>query len=116
MVEGRIELKSRFNTRQLEEEKAKEALRAALVNDSELHNALDYLEDHPLLRGRLAVFSQKDHAGKGFHFEKETILQGKHFFELAFGKTAIDYDTVVRGLLSQDDYALADWVTSVSGQ
>lgn len=106
VVEGRIELKSRFNTRQLEEEKAKEALRAALVNDSELHNALDYLEDHPLLRGRLAVFSQKDHAGKGFHFEKETILQGKHFFELAFGKTAIDYDTVVRGLLSQDDYAL----------
>ncbi len=106
VVEGRLEIKSRFNTRQLEEEKAKEALRAALANDSELHNALDYLEDHPLLRGRLAVFSQKDHAGKGFHFEKETILQGKHFFELAFGKTAIDYDTVVRGLLSQDDYAL----------
>lgn len=25
---------------------------------------------------------------------------------MAFGKTAIDYDTVVRGLLSQDDYAL----------
>lgn len=106
VVEGRIELKSRFNTRQLEEEKAKEALRATLATDSELHNALDYLEDHPLLRGRLAVFSQRDHAGTGFHFEKETILQGKHFFELAFGKTAIDYDTVVRGLLSQDDYAL----------
>lgn len=106
VVEGRIKLKSRFNTRQLEEEKAKEALRAALTTDSELHNALDYLEDHPLLRGRLAVFSQKDHAGKGFRFEKETILQGKHFFELAFGKTPIAYDTVVRGLLSQDDYAL----------
>lgn len=106
VVEGLIKLESRFNTRQLEEEKAKEALRATFATDSELHNALDYLEDHPLLRGRLAVFSQRDHAGTGFHFEKETILQGKHFFELAFGKTAIDYDTVVRGLLSQDDYAL----------
>lgn len=106
VVKGKIETTSRFNTRQLEEETAKEALRATSATDTELHTALDYLEDHPLLRGRLAVFSQQDHAGAGFRFARETILQGKRFFELAFGQTPIPHDTVVKGLLSQDNYAL----------
>lgn len=108
VTEGRIEVKSRFNTRQLEEEKAKAELRTNFPDDSELHNALDYLEDHPLLRGRLAVFSQQGYAGEGFSFERQTVLLGKRFFELAFGETPIRYDTIVRGLLSQDDYALRE--------
>ena len=108
VVEGRIEVKSRFNTRQLEEEKAKADLRSNIPDDSELHDALDYLEDHPLLRGRLAVFSQIDHAGEGVSFERRTVLQGKRFFELAFGETPVTYDTMVKGLLSQDDYALRE--------
>lgn len=108
VAEGRIEVKSRFNTRQLEEEKAKAELRDSLPNDAELQNALDYLEDHPLLRGRLAVFSQKDHTGEGFCFERKTVLQGKRFFELAFGEAPVSYDILVKGLLSQDDYALRE--------
>jgi hypothetical protein len=108
VAEGRIEAQSRFNTRQIEEEKAKAELRDSFPNDAELHNALDYLEDHPLLRGRLAVFSQKDHAGEGFYFNRETVLQGKRFFELAFGETPVSYDILVRGLLGQDDYALRE--------
>lgn len=106
VAEGRIETKSRFNTRQLEEEKAKAELRDSFPDDAELQDALDYLEDHPLLRGRLAVFSQKDHAGEGFDFKRETVLQGKRFFTLAFGEAPVTYDVLVRGLLSQDDYAL----------
>jgi len=108
VTEGRIEVKSRFNTRQLEEEKAKAELRTSFPDDTELHTALDYLEDHPLLRGRLAVFSQKDHTGEGFSFERQTVLQGKRFFDLAFGETPITYDIIVKGLLSQDDYALRE--------
>lgn len=108
MTEGNVEHVSRFNTRQIEEEKAKAALRAAFPNDSDLHSAFDYLEDHPLLRGRLAVFSQKDHAGEGFCFDRQTILDGKRFFELAFGETPVTHDTMIKGLLSQDDYALRE--------
>jgi hypothetical protein len=108
VAEGRIEVKSRFNTRQLEEEKAKAELRANFPDDSELHNALDYLEDHPLLRGRLAVFSQKNHTGEGFVFERHTVLLGNRFLELAFGETPFAYDVIVKGLLSQGDYALRE--------
>ena len=108
MTKGRIDGASRFNTRQLEEEKAKEELRNSFSDDVALQESLNYLEDHPLLRGRLAVFSKKDHAGEGFVFERETVLKGKHFFALAFGETPVPYDTMVRGLLSQDDYALRD--------
>lgn len=106
VVKGQIEVKSRFNRRQIEEEIAKNDFRSKFPNDSTLHDALDYLEDHPLLRGRLAIFSQKDHAGEGFCFERQTVFQGKRFFELAFGKTPVTYDTLVKGWLSQDDYAL----------
>lgn len=108
VVEGRIEPKSRFNTRQLLEEKAKAELRASFPGDVELHDALNYLEDHPLLRGRLAIFSQKNHTGEGFDFKRETVLQGKRFFTLAFGETPVTYDVLARGLLSQDDYALRE--------
>lgn len=106
MTRGKVVQRHHFNTRQIEEEKAKAALRAKFPNDSNLHDALDYLEDHPLLRGRLAVFSQKDHVGEGFCFDRQTILDGKRFFELAFGVNPVSYDTIIKGLLSQGDYAL----------
>lgn len=108
MTEGNVKHVYRFNARQIEEEKAKAALRAELPNDSDLHDALDYLEDHPLLRGRLAVFSQKKHVGEGFCFDRKTILDGKRFFELAFGVSPVSYDTIIKGLLSQGDYALRE--------
>lgn len=107
MVKGRLAEKSRFNSWQIREEKAKENLRNAHEGNTELQESLDYLEDHPLLRGRIAVFSRRsDDSGqneKNIVFDNGTVIQGRTFFLQAF---AVPYDVMVRGLLRFGNYAL----------
>jgi hypothetical protein len=105
ILNGSLSEKTSFNTHQVAEEKTKLRLRLEQPSDAELQKAMDYLEDHILLRGRLAVFSYDDAAGQPVLFKRDTILLGQHFFTWAFGAEAIDYDAVIRGLLSQGDYA-----------
>lgn len=105
MVEGCLDEQSRFNTWQLREEQAKLNLRKAFQGDAELQEALDALEDHPLLRGRIAVFSEETEEEKeALVFERETVLLAWRFFRLAFGEHPVAYDTVLRGLLSFGNY------------
>ena len=107
MVEGCLDEQSRFNTWQLREEQAKLNLRRAFQGDAELQEALDALEDHPLLRGRIAVFSEETEEEKeALVFERETVLLAWRFFRLAFGEHPVPYDTVLRGLLSFGNHAL----------
>ena len=108
MVEGCLEEQSRFNAWQLREEQAKRNLRTAFPDDAELQEAVDSLEDHPLLRGRIAVFSHEEKETeaktKTLVFEREPVLLAWRFFRLAFGEHPVPYDTVLRGLLSFGGY------------
>lgn len=94
-----------FNPWQVQEEKAKLALRQAHEDDAALQDALDYLEDHPLLRGRIAVFSRADQEENApLVFEREGVVRGAHFLRLAFGSRRISYDMLLRCLLSFGEY------------
>ena len=91
--------------RQVQEEKAKLALRQAHEDDAALQDALDYLEDHPLLRGRIAVFSRAEQEeGAPLVFGRESVVRGAHFLRLAFGSRRISYDMLLRCLLSFGEY------------
>lgn len=106
LLRGELAAASRFNKRQAAEEAAKMKLRAEHAQDTAFLAALDYLEDHPLLRGRLAVFSENDARVHPHVFNRQTVLEGQLFVRLAFGQPPADFDAVLRGLLSQEDYTL----------
>jgi hypothetical protein len=111
-----IEEASTFNKDQIIEEKAKFKFRLQNENDTDLLKAMDYLEDHPLLRGRLAVLSQLPHHKEKspnptivveptYIFGKDLIMAAHHFFKMAFGTEQIKFLSVMRALLSKGNYA-----------
>ncbi|MDR2457212.1 MAG: DUF262 domain-containing protein [Clostridiales Family XIII bacterium] len=97
--------KTKFNTEQVLEEKSKIIFRESNKTDDVLIQAINYLEDHPFLQGHLALFSQANSEKLNKLFDKETIITGKHFFEIAFGSEPVDFNCIIRALLSQVDYA-----------
>lgn len=105
IADGTIADDSQFNAWQIREEKAKDALRNAHEGDAELQAALDYLEDHPLMCGRVAVFSRAGQEDcEPPVFERESVVKGAHFLRLAFEGRRIFYDTLLRSLLSFGEY------------
>ena len=106
IVDGALDKTNGFNGSQQLEEEAKATCRHEHATDDNLLAAMDYLEDHPLLRGNLTAFCKE--VTEPFHslvFTREMLIQGQRFFDLAFGQRAADYDVVVRGLLRHGDYA-----------
>lgn len=106
ILDGTLDSKSAFNRYQVAEEQEKLRFRLSCQGDLELLEAIDYLEDHTLLRGRLAIFSEREAPKEQLiHFKKHTICRGQRFFRTAFGLQPVSYDVLIRSLLSQGDYA-----------
>lgn len=111
MVDGEIDQYCEFNTDQLAEELAKQKLRMEYDCDKKLHDCLDWLENHPLLRGRLSAFANASlDQSNVVAFDCKALHEGRNFIEHTIGSTVIleddAIDTLIRGLLSQGDYSL----------
>jgi hypothetical protein len=104
--EGNLPDKGSFNIYQIKEEKEKIKLRTDNYNNSDLLKSLNYLENHILLRGRLSVFRQINGSSGQIEFSPVTLTNGRHFLSKAFDEDqGQNCDALIRGLLSQGDYA-----------
>lgn len=94
-----------FNAFQLEEEKAK---MDALCQDPALAADLEWLENHPLLHGCAAIFSEPNSRRNKLKFSAYALKTGKNFFERALGKNPLAWDKLVQGFLTQNIFGLRE--------
>lgn len=94
-----------FNNFQLAEEKAKMDARS---QDPAISANLEWLEDHPLLRGCIAIFSERTSYRNKLKFSAAALETGKKFFERALGENPLAWDKLLQGLLSQNIFGLRE--------
>ncbi len=94
-----------FNSFQLSEELAKMEVRR---RDPELAENLDWLEDHPQLRGCVAIFSVKNSYRNKLKFEAKELKLGKRLFEKVLGDKSIPWDTLLRAFLTENIFGLRE--------
>lgn len=110
--DGRLDLASGFNTAQLDEEAAKIVYRQKGLDVQNL----EWLEDHPLLRGCVIIFADEvsedsEDRRKNILFTERSLRNGRILFSLGFGADGIpqlDKTQMLRALLSCGDFFLED--------
>ncbi len=107
IILGALEPQGGYNGFQLKEEAVKLDLRQAPGNQI-LAEKMDWLEDHPYLRGCLAMFSKIPNPRDEPAFEDQTILEGHKFFTSVFGNQPLLWDTVLQGFLCAGEFGLQD--------
>lgn len=101
---GNFNSDNAYNGFQLKEEKRKLELRRNSA--PELCAQIDWLEDHPLLRGCLAMFTKIPNERANPDFEEQTLSLGQAFFSKACGADPVAWDTLLRGFLASGDFVL----------
>lgn len=102
---GEINLSSAFNTYQLKEEMVKLHFRES-SRPKDCRN-LDWLEDHPLLRGCLAIFTKMPGKRSNPVFDVQTVNCGKEFFENVLCNDYV-WDIVLKGFLTCGKFGMQD--------
>lgn len=90
-----------FSRRQWAEEQAKLAFRAAACPQAQ--EALEFLEDHDLLAGRVGLFATSGPDG-GLVFDEQSLLDGRRLFSFLHPGSAVDTLVLARALLSVGPY------------
>lgn len=91
---------SRYNNRQLQEEMKKSSL---ICQDATLEPLIEWLENHPFLRGNLSI-AYFPH-GSAPAFDQAVLRKIYHLFEVCFGANMIDWDDFLRPLLATGAFA-----------
>lgn len=94
-----------FNRFQLEEELAKMKVRG---DNPALAENMSWLEDHPLLRGSLAVFSVKNSYRSKPRFAARELEAGRRLFEKTLGAKPLPWDQLLRGFLCENIFGLRE--------
>lgn len=106
VLHNKLDLDCGYNGFQLKEEKVKIEVRTR--SPKELCEKINWLEDHPLLRGCLAMFTKIPGARSEPNFEDKTLRSGQKFFEEALGTNPLPWDRVLKSLLSCGAFGLQD--------
>lgn len=94
-----------FNRFQLAEELAKMKVRG---DSPGLAENMAWLEDHPLLRGSLAVFSVKNSYRGKPRFAARELEAGRRLFEKTLGAKPLPWDQLLRGFLCENIFGLRE--------